>query len=41
MRIPKELEKLIVAKSKGQKVVVNGEEQEAEETTDILEGFES
>ena len=33
----KELEKLIEAKSKGQKVVPKEEEEESEETTDIIE----
>jgi DNA end-binding protein Ku len=37
----KELEKLIEAKSKGQKVVVNEEEEETEETTDILEALKA
>jgi DNA end-binding protein Ku len=37
----KELEKLIEAKSKGQKVVVKKEEEEAEETTDILEALKA
>jgi DNA end-binding protein Ku len=38
---PKELEKLIEAKSKGQKVVVNEEEEESEETTDIVEALKA
>jgi DNA end-binding protein Ku len=37
----KELEKLIEAKSKGQKVVVKEEEEEPEETTDILEALKA
>jgi DNA end-binding protein Ku len=37
----KELEKLIVAKSKGQKVVAKEEEEEPEETTDILEALKA
>jgi DNA end-binding protein Ku len=37
----KELEKLIEAKSKGQKVVVKEEEEKAEETTDILEALKA
>ena len=37
----KELQKLIEAKSKGQKVVVNEEEEETEETTDILEALKA
>jgi DNA end-binding protein Ku len=37
----KELEKLIVAKSEGQKVVVKEEEEKAEETTDILEALKA
>jgi DNA end-binding protein Ku len=37
----KELEKLIEAKSKGQKVVVKEEEEKPEETTDILEALKA
>jgi DNA end-binding protein Ku len=37
----KELEKLIGAKSKGQKVVAREEEEEPEETTDILEALKA
>jgi DNA end-binding protein Ku len=37
----KELEKLIEAKSKGQKVVVKKEEEKPEETTDILEALKA
>jgi DNA end-binding protein Ku len=37
----KELEKLIEAKSKGQKVVAKEEEEELEETTDILEALKA
>jgi DNA end-binding protein Ku len=37
----KELEKLIEAKSKGQKVTVKEEEEEPEETTDILEALKA
>ena len=37
----KELEKLIEAKSKGQKVVAKEEEEEPEETTDILEALKA
>ena len=37
----KELEKLIEAKSKGQKVVPKEEEEESEETTDILEALKA
>jgi DNA end-binding protein Ku len=37
----KKLEKLIEAKSKGQKVVVKEEEEKAEETTDILEALKA
>ena len=37
----KELEKLIEAKSKGQKVTVKEEEKEPEETTDILEALKA
>ena len=37
----KELEKLIEAKSKGQKVVANEAEEEPEETTDILEALKA
>jgi DNA end-binding protein Ku len=37
----KELEKLIEAKSKGQKVVSKEEEEEPEETTDILEALKA
>ena len=33
----KELEKLIQAKAKGQKVIINEQEEEPKETTDILE----
>lgn len=37
----KELEKLIEAKSKGQKVTIKEEEKEPEETTDILEALKA
>jgi DNA end-binding protein Ku len=37
----KELEKLIEAKSKGQKVTVKEEEQKPEETTDIIEALKA
>ena len=37
----KELEKLIEAKSKGQKVVTKEQEEEPEETTDILEALKA
>src|SRR5919205_3659607 len=37
----KELEKLVEAKSKGQKVTVKGEEEKPEETTDILEALKA
>src|SRR5215212_6380782 len=37
----KELEKLIEAKSKGQKVIVKEEEEKPEETTDILEALKA
>jgi DNA end-binding protein Ku len=37
----KELEKLIEAKSKGQKVTIQEEEKEPEETTDILEALKA
>jgi DNA end-binding protein Ku len=37
----KELEKLIEAKSKGQKVTVKEEEEKPEETTDILEALKA
>ena len=37
----KELEKLIEAKSKGQKVTVKEEEEKLEETTDILEALKA
>ena len=37
----KELEKLIEAKSKGQKVVAKEEEEEPEETTDIIEALKA
>jgi DNA end-binding protein Ku len=37
----KELEKLIEAKSKGQKVTIKEEEEEPEETTDILEALKA
>jgi non-homologous end joining protein Ku len=37
----KELEKLIEAKSKGQKVVAKIEEEKSEETTDIIEALKA
>ena len=37
----KELEKVIEAKSKGQKVSVTGEEEKPEETTEILEALKA
>jgi DNA end-binding protein Ku len=37
----KELEKLIEAKSRGQKVSVTGEEEKPEETTDMLEALKA
>jgi DNA end-binding protein Ku len=37
----KELEKLIEAKSKGQKVVTEAKDEEPEETTDILEALKA
>ena len=37
----KELEKLIEAKSRGQKVSVTGEEEKPEETADILEALKA
>jgi non-homologous end joining protein Ku len=37
----KELEKLIQAKAKGQKVIINEQEEEPKETTDILEALKA
>src|SRR5215212_8676423 len=37
----KELEKLIQAKSKGQKVIIDEQEEEPKETTDILEALKA
>jgi non-homologous end joining protein Ku len=37
----KELEKLIQAKAKGQKVTINEQEEEAKETTDILDALKA